>query len=195
MKNIGIFCGSSAGLSPAYMDSARAVGKRLVHNAFGIVYGGGRVGLMGAVADSAIACGGHVTGVIPEALFEREIAHTGLSDLRVVANMHERKNMMAELSDGFIALPGGAGTLEEIFEQWTWAQLGIHRKPCAFLNVNHFYQPLEAMIQQTVREGFMKQEYADMLLFSDNIDDIIHHFKNYTPPASKWSTQNGEPRV
>ncbi|KFC13257.1 lysine decarboxylase family [Trabulsiella guamensis ATCC 49490] len=173
------------------MDAARYVGKWLAEQEIRLVYGGGRVGLMGAVADSALACGGHVTGVIPKSLLEREIAHTGLSELHVVDNMHQRKNVMAELSSGFIALPGGAGTAEEIFEQWTWAQLGIHDKPCAFLNVNHFYDPLRVMVQQMVSEGFMKQAYADMLLFSENLQDIIVYFKTYVPPVSKWTTQNG----
>ncbi|MFW0765500.1 TIGR00730 family Rossman fold protein [Trabulsiella odontotermitis] len=195
MHIVGIFCGSSEGCSPAYMDAARHVGKWLAEQEIRLVYGGGRVGLMGAVADSALAYGGHVTGVIPKSLLEREIAHTGLSELHVVDNMHQRKNVMAELSSGFIALPGGAGTAEEIFEQWTWAQLGIHDKPCAFLNVNHFYDPLRVMVQQMVSEGFMKQAYADMLLFSENLQDIIDYFKTYVPPVSKWTTQNGNHHV
>ncbi|WP_434668780.1 TIGR00730 family Rossman fold protein [Klebsiella sp. B345] len=190
---VGIFCGSSEGSSAAYMDAARHTGKWLAEQGIHIVYGGGRVGLMGAIADSALACGGHVTGVIPKSLLEREIAHTGLSELHVVDNMHQRKNVMAELSSSFIALPGGAGTAEEIFEQWTWAQLGIHHKPCAFMNVNHYYNPLRVMVQQMVSEGFMKQSYADMLLFSENIHDIIDYFNAYTPPVSKWTTLN-EPR-
>lgn len=190
MHTVGIFCGSSEGGSTVYMNAARHTGKWLAEQGIHIVYGGGRVGLMGAIADSALAYGGHVTGVIPKSLLEREIAHTGLSELHVVDNMHQRKNVMAELSSSFIALPGGAGTAEEIFEQWTWAQLGIHDKPCAFLNVNHFYNPLRVMVQQMVSEGFMKQGYADMLLFSENLQDIIDYFKVYTPPVSKWTTQN-----
>ncbi|MDP0615516.1 TIGR00730 family Rossman fold protein [Klebsiella pneumoniae] len=190
MHTVGIFCGSSEGGSTAYMDAARHTGKWLAKQGINIVYGGGRVGLMGAIADSALAQGGHVTGVIPKSLLEREIAHTGLSELHVVDNMHQRKSVMAELSSSFIALPGGAGTAEEIFEQWTWAQLGIHNKPCAFLNVDHFYSPLKVMVQQMVNEGFMKQDYADMLLFSESLQDIIDYFKIYTPPVSKWTTQN-----
>ena len=190
MYTVGIFCGSSNGNSTSYMDAARHTGKWLAEQGIHIVYGGGRVGLMGAIADSALAHGGHVTGVIPKSLQEREIAHTGLSELYVVDNMHQRKSLMAELSSSFIALPGGAGTAEEIFEQWTWAQLGIHNKPCAFLNVNHFYNPLSVMVQQMVSEGFMKQDYADMLLFSEDLHDIIDYFKAYTPPVSKWTTQN-----
>ncbi|ELQ9312153.1 TIGR00730 family Rossman fold protein [Serratia marcescens] len=190
MHTVGIFCGSSEGFTPAYMEAARHVGRCLAEQSINIVYGGGRVGLMGAIADSALAYGGHVTGVIPKSLLEREIAHTGLSELQVVDNMHQRKSVMAELASCFIALPGGAGTAEEIFEQWTWAQLGIHNKPCAFLNVNHFYNPLRVMVHQMVSEGFMKQDYADMLLFSENLHDIIDYFKTYTPPASKWTTRN-----
>ncbi|KGT85980.1 LOG family protein [Erwinia typographi] len=190
MNTVGIFCGSSEGHSTAYIDAARHVGKYLAEQGISIVYGGGRVGLMGAVADAALAYGGHVTGVIPKSLLEREIAHTGLSELLVVDNMHQRKNMMAELSSGFIALPGGAGTAEEIFEQWTWAQLGIHDKPLAFLNVNHFYDPLTVMVQRMVSDGFMKQDYANMLRFSENLHDIIDYFKTYTPPVSKWTTRN-----
>lgn len=191
MQTVGIFCGSSEGSSPVYMDAARHTGKWLAEQGIHIVYGGGRVGLMGAVADSALAHGGRVTGVIPKSLLEREIAHTGLSDLQVVDNMHQRKNVMADLSSGFIALPGGAGTAEEIFEQWTWAQLGIHNKPCAFLNINHFYDPLKVMVQQMVSEGFMKQEYADMLLFSENLHEILNSFNTYTPPISKWTAPKG----
>ncbi|HGY1228160.1 TPA: TIGR00730 family Rossman fold protein [Citrobacter farmeri] len=187
MKSIGIFCGSSEGHSPVYMQAARETGTFLAQAGLGIVYGGGRVGLMGAVADSALQHGGYVTGVMPVSLVEREIAHTGLTDLQVVENMHQRKDRMAALSSAFIALPGGAGTLEEIFEQWTWAQLGIHNKPCAFYNVNDFYQPLQAMVQKMADEGFMKQSYVDMLLFSDSLPEIVAHFATYTPPASKWT--------
>lgn len=187
MISVGIFCGSSQGLTSVYMESANFVGKWLAEKDISIVYGGGRVGLMGAVADAALAAKGHVTGVIPQSLLEREIAHRGLSELHVVDNMHQRKQLMAELSSCFIALPGGAGTAEEIFEQWTWAQLGIHKKPCAFLNINNFYDPLKAMVQNMVNEGFMKQEYADMLLFSDNLPEIIEYFENYTAPISKWT--------
>lgn len=195
MNTVAIFCGSAQGLSPVYMESARAVGSQLAQRGIGVVYGGGRVGLMGAVADAALASGGHVTGIIPRALQEREIAHRGLSTLLVVDNMHQRKEKMAALSDGFIALPGGAGTFEEIFEQWTWAQLGIHHKPCAFLNVNHFYQPLQTMVERMVAEGFMRQSYADMLLFSDNLDEIIAYFNDYTPPEAKWNREGEKPNV
>lgn len=124
---------------------------------------------------------------MPVSLVEREIAHTGLTDLQVVENMHQRKDRMAALSSAFIALPGGAGTLEEIFEQWTWGQLGIHHKPCAFYNMNNFYQPLQVMVQKMADEGFMKQSYVDMLFFSDSLPEIVEYFSSYTPPTSKWT--------
>ncbi len=186
MKSIGIFCGSSAGVNPCYIQTAQQVGKALAQADITLVYGGGKVGLMGAVADACLANGGHVIGVMPRALVEREIAHTGVTELFVVENMHERKTKMAQLSDGFIALPGGAGTLEEIFEQWTWAQLGIHEKPCAFLNVNGYYEPLHQMVQNMVGEGFMHARYADMLPFAENIEHILLGFTRYTPPERKW---------
>ncbi len=153
MKSIGIFCGSSAGEHPLYLETARLVGRTLAQQGLALVYGGGKVGLMGAVADAALEAGGVVIGVMPRGLVEREIAHRGLTELHVVEDMHERKTKMAALADGFIALPGGAGTLEEIFEQWTWAQLGIHEKPCAFLNIKGYYDPLQAMVDNMVREG------------------------------------------
>lgn len=153
MKSIGIFCGSSAGEHPLYLETARLVGRTLAQQGLALVYGGGKVGLMGAVADAALEAGGVVIGVMPRGLVEREIAHRGLTELHVVEDMHERKTKMAALADGFIALPGGAGTLEEIFEQWTWAQLGIHEKPCAFLNIKGYYDPLQAMVDNMVRKG------------------------------------------
>lgn len=186
MKAIGIFCGSSTGENPIYQVYAQQVGKALAQAGVELVYGGGKVGLMGAVADAALEHGGRVIGVMPRGLVEREIAHSGLSDLHVVENMHERKNKMSLLADGFIAMPGGAGTLEEIFEQWTWAQLGIHEKPCAFLNVNGYYNPLQAMAEKMAAEGFMHRRYAEMLTFSDDVQEILTAFHRYTPPQRKW---------
>ncbi len=188
---IGIFCGSSAGNNAAYMAAAREVGQVLAQANIPIVYGGGRVGLMGAVADAALAHGGDVTGVMPRSLVEREIAHPGLTRLDVVQNMHERKARMAELATAFIALPGGAGTLEEIFEQWTWAQLGLHHKPCGFYNVEGYYNPLLEMTANMVKEGFLHQRYADMLPFSHCLSDLLQCFKQYRPPVSKWSQPEG----
>lgn len=183
---VGIFCGSSSGSDPAYADAARRTGRILAERGVGIVYGGGRVGLMGAVADGALGAGGHVIGIIPRALVDRELGHTGLSDLEIVETMHERKARMAEIADAFVALPGGAGTLEEIFEQWTWAQLGIHEKPCGFLNVNGYFDALRAMTDTMANEGFMRRDHADMLAFSDSIDVILSRFDAYAPPPRKW---------
>lgn len=185
---MGIFCGSSAGNDTAYIDAARITGKTLALAGISIVYGGGRVGLMGAVADAALAHGGQVIGVMPRLLADQELSHPDLTTLHVVENMHERKAKMAQLADGFIAMPGGPGTLEEIFEQWTWAQLGIHDKPCAFLNINGYFEPLKTMNETMVSQGFMKQAYVDMLTFSDSIEDILRDFAAYTPPPHKWTS-------
>jgi uncharacterized protein (TIGR00730 family) len=183
---IGIFCGSSAGGDAAYAEAARLVGRTLAERGIGIVYGGGRVGLMGAVADAALAHGGEVVGVIPRALVEAELAHPGVADMVVVATMHERKARMADLADAFLALPGGPGTLDEIFEQWTWAQLGIHDKACGFLNVRGYFDPLRRMIDTMATEGFARRDHADMLVFSDAITVILDRFRAYVPPPRKW---------
>ncbi|MCJ8145457.1 TIGR00730 family Rossman fold protein [Acinetobacter sp. A3.8] len=193
MQAIAIFCGSSSGNDTHYIESAQLVGEYLAKHQLTLIYGGGKVGLMGAVADSALASGGKVIGVMPKDLVDREIAHQGLSELHVVANMHERKQKMAKLADGFIALPGGAGTLEEIAEQWTWAQLGIHQKPCAFLNVLGYYDPLITMVNQMANKHFTKQMYADMLIHSDSIETIISEFQNYQAPHAKWIKGAVEP--
>lgn len=193
MQSIAIFCGSSSGNDTHYIESAQLVGEYLAQHDITLVYGGGKVGLMGAVADSALAHGGKVIGVIPQDLVDREIAHEGLTELHVVANMHERKFKMAELADGFIALAGGAGTLEEISEQWTWAQLGIHQKPCAFLNTLGYYDPLIEMIHQMAEKQFTKQIYAETLINSDSIESIIEAFQNYQAPHAKWTKGTVEP--
>ncbi|TKI05974.1 LOG family protein [Martelella alba] len=186
LKSIGIFCGSSAGVNPVYMQAAKSIGSYFAENNLKIVYGGGKVGLMGAVADAALACGGQVIGVMPQALVEKEIAHTGLTELFVVKDMHERKQLMASLSDAFLTLPGGAGTLEEIFEQWTWAQLGIHQKPCAFFNVNRYFSPLLTMVSKMVEEGFLKNQYLEMLIVADDPSRLLVGFENYQVPKHKW---------
>jgi uncharacterized protein (TIGR00730 family) len=187
MNSICVFCGSSAGRSGIYEEAARATGHALVRAGVRLVYGGGRVGLMGVLADAVLSAGGDVTGVIPRALFEREIGHSGVKDMRIVQSMHERKELMAALADGFIALPGGAGTLEEIFEQWTWSQLGIHAKPCGFLNVNGYFAPLLAMIDHIVVEGFMAPRLADMLLVESEPEKLLARFREYQAPAEKWT--------
>lgn len=186
MQAIGIFCGSSAGVLPAYAEMARETGRLLAKSGIALVYGGGHVGLMGAVADAALEAGGKVIGVMPRSLVEREIAHKRLSELHVVDSMHERKALMADLSDGFITLPGGAGTFEECFEQWTWAQLGIHDKPCGILNVSGYFDPLCAMIARMTEEGFMKPEYRDMLVIATDPQTILQQFAHYQPPRKKW---------
>jgi uncharacterized protein (TIGR00730 family) len=188
MKAVCVFCGSSIGQDPAYREAALSVGHALARAGLTLVYGGGKVGLMGAVADAAIASGGRAVGVIPRALVEREIAHAGLTELHVVETMHERKTRMADLSDAFIALPGGAGTLEEFFEQWTWAQLGVHGKPCALLNVKDYFAPLIAMMQKIVAHGFMMQRYFDMLVIDTEIEAVLKRFAGYSPPPRKWQT-------
>ncbi len=183
---ICVFCGSSPGNLPSYQDAAVEVGELLAREGIELVYGGGNVGLMGIVADAALDAGGDVTGVMPRHLVESEISHKGLTTLEVVEDMHERKMKMSELSDAFLTLPGGAGTLEEITEQWTWAQLGIHTKPCAFYNVGGYYDHLHAMIDKIVEAGFMKASYADMLIYGEDAKSILAAFKAYKAPARKW---------
>lgn len=186
MKSVCVFCGSNVGRDPAYLDAAVAAGETLARAGLTLVYGGGKVGLMGAVAEAALTAGGRVIGVMPRALFERELAHPGLSEFRVVESMHERKQTMESLADGFIALPGGAGTFEEFFEQWTWAQLGIHAKPCGLLNVKDFFQPLLALIEKIVAEGFLTQSYLDMLVVEPSVEPLLARFRTYSPPPRKW---------
>lgn len=186
MNSIAIFCGSALGTDAIFENVARLTGETIAKKGKTLVYGGGRSGLMGIVADSALAAGGQVIGVIPQGLVDRELAHPHLTELYVVKDMHERKTKMADLSDGFIALPGGAGTLEEIFEQWTWAQLGIHLKPCAFLNVEGFYNDLFKFIQLTTDKGFTKSRFTDMLIESESVEEILDIFENYQAPEPKW---------
>ncbi|KLK92000.1 LOG family protein [Microvirga vignae] len=182
-----VFCGSNEGQDPVYMEAARLLGETLARNGIELVYGGASVGLMGAVADAVLGNGGHVIGVMPQALVDKEIAHTGLSDLRVVGSMHERKALMAELSDGFIALPGGLGTFEELFEVWTWAQLGYHRKPCALLNVSGFYDKLAHFLDDVVERGFVKTVHRAMLIVKDEPAALIDAIRSYEPPkVEKW---------
>ncbi len=187
MKSICIYCGSSPGTEPAYLAAAIDCGAVIARAGLTLVYGGGRVGLMGAVADAARAAGGRVIGVMPEHLVNQEIAHRGLTELKVVASMHERKLVMAELSDGFLCLPGGPGTFEEIFEQWTWALLGIHAKPCGFVNVGGYYDLMAATVQQMADKGFLAQGYVDMLVYADTTAQALEAFAGYRPPAPKWS--------
>jgi hypothetical protein len=186
---ICVYCGTGFGADPAYLAAAQATGRHLAEQGIGLVYGGAKVGLMGAVADAALAAGGHVTGIMPQALVDREIAHLGLSEMRVVGSMHERKALMAEVSDGFIALPGGPGTLDEIVEQWTWGLLGIHQKPSGFLNVRGYYDPLLEMIRKIAAQGFVDQRFVDMLVVGETPEDIVARFRAYVAPPPKWAAQ------
>lgn len=185
-NSIAVFCGSAVGTDTIFLDIAQKMGKTIAEQGKTLVYGGGRSGLMGIVADSALQAGGKVIGVIPNALVDRELAHPYLTELHVVNNMHERKTKMSELSDAFIALPGGAGTLEEIFEQWTWAQLGIHLKPCAFLNVAGFYDDLLKFIHLTTVKGFTHARFSESIIASDSIENILQQFENFKAPQPKW---------
>jgi uncharacterized protein (TIGR00730 family) len=188
VKSVCVYCGSSAGADPRFLEEAIRCGTTLAEAGLTLVYGGGKVGLMGAVADAVLAAGGKVTGVMPKDLVDQEIAHRGLTDLRVVNSMHERKLAMAELSDAFLCLPGGPGTFEEIFEQWTWALLGIHAKPCGFVNVGGYYDLMRQTIQHMADNGFIGQTYVDMLVYADSTDEALERFRSYTAPPPKWST-------
>ena len=190
MKRICVFCGSSSGEDQVYLEAAETVGKFLADNGIELVYGGGRVGLMGKIADAVMENGGRVIGIIPAALDEKEIAHRGITELRVVDSMHERKAMMAALADGFIAMPGGFGTFEEFCEIVTWAQLGIHEKPCALLNVDGFYDHLIALFDHSMRSGFIRPDHRNLVLVGTSIAELFDLMKSYQPPAiPKWMDQ------
>ncbi len=184
MKRICVFCGASPGRDPAHAEVARTLGRALVGRGLELVYGGGSVGLMGTVADAVLAAGGRVTGVIPQVLQIRELAHPGLTDLRVVGSMHERKALMAELSDGFVALPGGMGTLEELSEVLTWAQLGLHRRPIGLLDVAGYYGPLIAFFDQAESAGFLRPEHRRLLLVERDPGALLARFEAFRPPAA-----------
>ena len=184
MKRLCVFCGANSGHDPRYVDAAAALGRSIAQAGLGLVYGGASIGLMGAVADAALAEGGEVIGVIPQTLVAREVAHHGLSDLRIVTSMHERKALMADLSDGFIALPGGVGTLEELFEVWTWSHLGLHRKPCGLLDVAGFYSGLGRFIDHVQQEGFLRDGVRDMLLMAENPTEMIAAMRAYVAPTT-----------
>jgi uncharacterized protein (TIGR00730 family) len=187
-----VFCGSSTGADPAYRDAAEHVGRTLAERGIGLIYGGASVGTMGAVADAALAAGGHVTGVIPQSLVDREIAHPGLSDLHVVADLHERKAKMASLADAFLVLPGGVGTLEELFEVFTWAQLGLHHKPIALLDVVGYYQPMLRFLDHMAGQGFLKGAYRDMLIVDTDVAAVLDRYAGHRAPRDKWSDEHAE---
>lgn len=187
LNRIAVFCGSSMGDDPAFSSSAMNVGKTLAQNNIELVYGGAKIGLMGAVADGVLQSGGRATGVIPEFLKNKEVAHTGLTELITVSSMHERKTKMNDLCDGVIALPGGFGTLEELFEILTWAQLGLHQKPIGLLNINGFYNCLVELLNTMVSKKFLRPENYSMLLVANNINDLLHQMKHFQPPiVAKW---------
>lgn len=184
MRRVCVFCGSREGTRPSYAEAARLVGKTLARRGIGVVYGGGRVGLMGAVADAVLEEGGEVVGVIPEALLAREIAHEGLTKLHVVSSMHERKRLMAGLSDGFVTLPGGYGTFEEFLEVLSWAQLGMHGKPCGLLDVDGYYQPLATLFDEAVNEGFVPPHHRPLVLMKRDPELLLDAMVRYTPPET-----------
>jgi uncharacterized protein (TIGR00730 family) len=187
MKRVCVYCGSNFGLNPRFRESAVELGNELVNRGIGLVYGGASVGIMGTIADAVLERGGEAIGVIPSALAHKEIAHPSLSKLHIVGSMHERKALMAELSDGFIALPGGWGTIEEIFEVLTWAQLGFHRKPCGLFNVESYYDHLFAFLEHAIDQQFVKAEYWPMLIMRPDADSILDAFANYqAPDVKKW---------
>jgi len=187
VKRIAVFCGSSHGARPAYTAAARALGELLTRERIAVVYGGGSVGLMGELADAALAAGGEVVGVIPRPLWDREVGHRGLTDLRIVESMHERKMLISSLSDAYIALPGGLGTFEEIFEVWTWAQLGMHQKPLGFLNVDDYFTSLATFLDHASGEGFIRTEQRNVAIFESDPATMLQRFASYTPPVvRKW---------
>ena len=187
MKRICVFCGSSPGARPEYRTAAINLGDALVARGIGLVYGGANVGLMGVIAESVQRGGGEVIGVIPQSMVKKELAFTGLSDLRIVGSMHERKAVMADLADGFIAMPGGLGTLEEFFEVLTWTQLGIHRKPSGILNVEGYFDTLLAFLDYSVAERFVKEVYRSMLIVDRDPAHLLDRFTSYVPPkVEKW---------
>jgi uncharacterized protein (TIGR00730 family) len=188
VERICVFCGASPGARPAYRDATAHVARLLAAEGIGVVYGGGGVGLMGALADAVLAEGGEITGVIPRSLVDREIAHRDVTDMRIVGSMHERKALMVELADAFIALPGGIGTLEELFEVYTWAQLGLHQKPCALLNVEGYYDGIADFLAHAVEERFLRDETRELLLVDSEPATLIERLRAFEPRAAvpKW---------
>ena len=189
MRRVCVFCGASSGRVPAYADAARSFGAALAARGLGLVYGGGRVGLMGAVADAVLAAGGEVTGVIPQELVDRELAHGGVTELRVVGSLHERKALMADLSDAFVALPGGFGTLDELMEQLTWSQLGLHAKPVALFDVEDYWRPLIALARHATEEGFVRESDLGAITVGTDaagILDRLERMEHEPRPRPKW---------
>jgi uncharacterized protein (TIGR00730 family) len=191
VQSLCVFCGSRQGLDPAYTKAARLLGTMLAEANIRLIFGGGHVGLMGVVSNAALEAGGDVIGVIPRSLVERELAHAGLTDLRIVGSMHERKALMSDLSEGFITLPGGTGTLEEFFEVLTWAQLGEHEKPCGLLNVAGYYDPLLSVFDHMVHKGFLSQSNRALVLVESEPERLLKRIESYQPPkTAKWIDQS-----
>jgi uncharacterized protein (TIGR00730 family) len=187
LSSVCVFCGSNGGADPVYLEAAAAVGRGLADRGIRLVYGGAHVGMMGVLADAAMAAGGEVTGVIPRQIVDLEVSHDGIRDLRVVGSMHERKALMAELADAFVALPGGIGTLEELFEVFTWAHLGLHRKPLGLLDVAGYYGPLEAMLDHAVEQRFLRPATRAMLMSDDSLERLLERFDAWEPArGAKW---------
>lgn len=187
-KNICVYCGASTGNNPAYTEAAQLLGQTIAQQGRRLIYGGGNKGLMGILANAVLEAGGEVTGVIPERLVEAETAHHGLTELEIVPDMHIRKARMSELADGFIALPGGIGTFEELFEVWTWSQIGYHTNPVGLLNINDFYTPMSSFLQHVVDEGFVRQSYLNTLLVSNSATDLLSQFDQYQPHnLDRWA--------
>ena len=184
MNRLAVYCGSASPSDPRYVDNAREVGRTLAERGIGVVYGGGRLGLMGAVADSALAAGGQVIGIIPEALVAAEVAHKGLSELHVVGTMHQRKQAFTDLSDGFVTIPGGTGTMDELWEAMSWAQLGYHGKPVGLLNVAGFYDGLLQFWAKMGETGFVRPQHRGILIASDDLDDLLAKMAAYQPHAT-----------
>jgi uncharacterized protein (TIGR00730 family) len=191
MKRLCVFCGSSHGARESYAEAARALGQEMVQRGIGLVYGGGNVGLMGVIADAVLEAGGEAIGIIPAHLVAKEIQHKQLTDLRVVSTMHERKALMADLAEGFIALPGGFGTYDEFCEALTWAQLGLHSKPCAMLNVAGYYDALLAMFDHATAEGFVRADYRAMVIVATEPAELLDRMEKYhAPVVEKWITRS-----
>jgi uncharacterized protein (TIGR00730 family) len=188
VERICVFCGASPGARPAYREATAELAQLLVGRGIGVVYGGGGVGLMGALADAVLAEGGQITGVIPRSLVDREIAHRDVADMRVVGSMHERKALMAELAGAFVALPGGIGTLEELFEVFTWAQLGLHQKPCGLLNVEGYFDGIAGFLAHAVDERFLREETRELLMIETDAATLVERLADFEPPAllPKW---------
>jgi uncharacterized protein (TIGR00730 family) len=184
MNRLAIYCGSASPADPAYVESARAVGRTLAERGIGVVYGGGKLGLMGAIADSALEAGGEVIGIIPQALVDAEVAHRGLSELHVVGTMHQRKQAFTDLSDGFVTLPGGTGTMDELWEALSWAQLGYHAKPVGLLNVSGYYDGLIAFWQEMASVGFVRPQHRGLLIVDSDLDGLIDQMAAFTPATT-----------